>query len=257
MHTIQLPDNTTMPMIGFGTWQLSGLGGRDSIQTALQAGYRLLDTAQVYNNEKEVGNAMLESGITRQNIFITTKIRPSDSSQIESLIQERLELLKLEYIDLLLIHWPADNTRETVDMWQRFVEAKQSKLIKHIGVSNFGMELLEHITQQTSVAPSVNQIEVNPLEYPRDLIEYCHNRGIVVQAYSPFGKGPLLENDQIESIAKKYDVSCAQLIIRWSIQHNLVPLPRSENPEHIVTNIDVFNFDITDTDMNAIDALAN
>lgn len=252
---IQLPDTTLMPMIGFGTWQLSGFTGQKAIEAALKTGYRLVDTAELYGNEQLINKAMSVCGIDRKELFITTKIKPAENTHVAQSIQARLAQLQTNYIDLLLIHWPAGSPELNIKIWNEYILAKKAGYVRNIGVSNFSTSQIEELWEATSVLPVVNQIEVHPLHFQKNIIDYCHDKGIVIQAYSPFDKGELLQNTRLVHLADKYDVTAAQLINRWCVQHRLIPLPGSSRLDHIQQNFDIFDFIITDSDMARIDAM--
>lgn len=244
-----------MPMIGFGTWQLSGFTGQKAIEAALKTGYRLIDTAELYGNEQLIHKAISVCGIDRKELFITTKIKPTENIDVAQSIQARLTQLQTNYIDLLLIHWSADSLELNIHIWNEYILAQKAGIVRNIGVSNFSTTEIEELWEATNVLPIVSQIEVHPLHFQKTILDFCHDKGIFVQAYSPFNKGELLQNTQLESLADKYDVTVAQLISRWCIQHRLIPLPRSSKLDHIQQNFDIFDFIINDSDMAEINAM--
>jgi 2,5-diketo-D-gluconate reductase A len=250
--TVTLP-NGRMPLLGFGTWQIKGQEAVEATAAALAAGYRHLDTATVYGNEAEVGRALRDSGVSRDEVFVTTKCPPHLAGQELQTLRESLELLGTEYVDLWLIHWPADNG-SNVDLWRAFVEARESGLARDIGVSNFDADLIDELTSATGTAPAVNQIEWSPLLFDATVVEQHRSRDVALEGYSAL-RGGTLEHPTIVDIADKAGRTPAQVIIRWHLQHGVVVIPKSRNAERIRSNADVADFELSSEDMAALDGL--
>ena len=258
-----LKNGVNIPCIGYGTWQTpSGEVACASVKCALDAGYRHIDTAAIYRNEDSVGEAIKASGIDRKEIFVTSKVwnKCRGYDMVMSAFDRTMSKLGLDYLDLYLIHWPAvakhyDNWNEVnLDTWRGLTALYKEGRIKAIGVSNFLPHHLEAL-MQTEIAPMVDQIEFHPGFMQKETVEFCKKNGIVVEAWSPLGTGKMLTNETLMAIAAKYGKSVAQLCIRWCIQHEVLPLPKSVTPSRIAENADVFDFVISDEDMAAIDAM--
>lgn len=259
--SFRLVNGVPVPCIGFGTWQLEeGKKAVKTIQTALEAGYRHIDTAAAYENEASVGQAIIESGIPRKEIFVTSKLWNSDRGYDKALaaFDKTLQKLKLDYLDMYLVHWPASQGKckewESInaDTWRAFEELYRDKRVRAIGVSNFMPIHLESLIKHSDVAPMVNQIEYHPGQIQQETIDYCEANDILVEAWSPLGSGRVLNNPDLTAIAKTYGKSVSQLCVRWCLQNGVLPLPKSETKAHIVQNADVFDFEISEKDMEAI-----
>ncbi len=261
---VSLNNGVEMPIIGLGTYKApEGAEVVNEVTWALNAGYRLIDTAKIYKNEEGVGEAINNSGIPREEIFLTTKLWNPDQGYETTLkaIDESLEKLKLEYVDLYLVHWPttdpeakeSNNKRE--ETWKAMEEIYKSGKAKAIGVSNYTITHLEEMKKYATILPSVNQVEFHPYLFQKELLEYCKANNILLEAYRPLTNGKKMSNEVIDGIAKKYDKTNAQVLIRWSIQNGCVPLPKSVHKERIEENISVFDFELTEDDMNSIDSL--
>ena len=257
---LQLPDDTVtltngarMPLLGFGTWQIKGEDAVRATAAALEAGYRHLDTATVYGNEGEVGKALADSGVRRDEVFVTTKCPPARAGQEIETLRQSLEMLQTDHVDLWLIHWPGEGS-VNVDMWQAFVEARELGLTREIGVSNFDAALIDEVTDATGVRPAVNQIEWSPLLFDGAALAEHRERGVAVEGYSAL-RGGTLEHPTIVGIAERIGRTPAQVIIRWHLQHQVVVIPKSVNEDRIRSNADVDGFALSDDDMAAIDAL--
>ncbi|HTE49130.1 MAG TPA: aldo/keto reductase [Candidatus Paceibacterota bacterium] len=263
---IVLNNKVEMPTIGFGVWQLSeGEEVINAVKLALAAGYRLIDTAKIYKNEEGVGKAIKESGLPREEIFITTKLWNTDQGYASTLkaIDESLAKLGTSYVDLYLIHWPtADgdlkikksfNKRE--ETWRAMEEIYKSGKAKAIGVSNYTITHLEEMKKYAKIPPAVNQVEFHPFLYQAELLNYCNENDIVLEAYSPLMHGERLNNETITNIAQRYGKSNAQVILRWNLQLGAVPIPKSAHQEHIIENIKVFDFELKEEEMKRIDNL--
>jgi diketogulonate reductase-like aldo/keto reductase len=256
--TITLNDDNTIPVVGLGVAELSEEETKRSVSAALEAGYRLIDTATVYGNEEAVGRAIAESGIPRDELFVTTKVANADQgfNSSKEALAASLERLGLDYVDMYMIHWPAAQLGKYIDTYgaMQKVQLEEGK-IRSIGVCNFLDEHLTTISDLTYTHPAVNQIELHPLLNQAELRQLHADRGIVTEAYSPLGVGALLENPTLVSIAEAHGKSPAQVCIRWSLQLGNVVIPRSSSPERIKENIDVFDFELTDDEMTAINGL--
>jgi diketogulonate reductase-like aldo/keto reductase len=255
---LKLNDGKQIPMLGFGTWQIpDGKPVEECVFTALQAGYRLIDTAKIYANEIGVGKAIkkaVASGISRKEIFVTTKLWNSDHDNVEKAFNESLRKLGLDYIDLYLIHWPVTGKR--IETWKVFEKLLETGKVKSIGVSNFTIPQLKELMKNSKIVPATNQVEFSPWLYQKELLDFCNKNKMVLEAYSPLTRGRMLGDEKLGKIAKKYNKSPAQTIIRWCLQHNVVLLPKSTDPVRIRENADVFDFEISDSDMRTLDSMS-
>jgi 2,5-diketo-D-gluconate reductase A len=251
--TVALTAGSAMPLLGFGTWQIKGDDAVRATATALEAGYRHIDTATVYGNEGEVGRALAESGVPRGDVFVTTKCPPRKAGHELDTLKESLDLLQTDHVDLWLIHWPGDGSSNT-DIWRAFGEAREIGLAREIGVSNFDDALLDEVTEATGITPAVNQIEWSPLLYDAATVAAHRERGIVLEGYSAL-RGGTLDHPTILRIAERKGRTAAQVIIRWHLQHGFVVIPKSVDPERIRSNAHVAGFTLGDDDMAALDAL--
>ena len=253
MEYVTLNNGIKMPMEGIGTFLLSPDEAEQSVLNALKTGYRLIDTANAYVNEKAVGRAIKKSGITREDIFLETKIWPSFYEQ-EDAIEKTLERLDTDYIDLLLIHQPAGNYIAGYRLMEKYY--KEGK-IKAIGLSNFNKEQIQEILDICEVEPAILQTEVHPYNQEKELKEFLDKYGIAIQAWYPLGHGDktLLEEPVFNKLAKKYKKSTAQIILRWHIQNGTIVIPGSKNPDHIRDNFYLFDFSLTDEEMSEINSL--
>lgn len=251
--TIKLNDEVEMPIIALGVWR-SHEDTKQAVLSALKNGYRHIDTAAVYGNEEAVGEAIKESGISRKDLFITTKLWNEDirNRNTREALKTSLDKLGLDYVDLYLIHWPAEGY---VEAYLEMEELQKEGLVRSIGVSNFRKSHLENLLSKVNVIPSVDQIETNPQFVDEETIQYCRNNKIVVEAWSPLGSGACLNNDEIIGIADKYHKSAAQIILRWLLQKEVVILPKSVHENRIIENINLFDFELSEEDMNLLDQL--
>lgn len=255
--SIGLNDENTMPVLGLGVGELSDSETEHSVATALELGYRLIDTAAVYGNEAAVGKAIAASGMPRAEIFVTTKLAVADQGYQSSqdAAKASLERLGLDYLDLYLIHWPAAESGKYVDSFGGMLRLREDGLLKSIGVCNFNAEQLSDIVDLTFVTPAVNQIELHPLLSQAALRATNAEHGIVTEAYSPLGVGKVLENPAVTAIAASYGKSAAQVLIRWNLQLGNVVIPRSSSAERISDNLDVFGFELSSADLDTLNGL--
>jgi 2,5-diketo-D-gluconate reductase A len=251
---IDLNDGHAIPQLGFGVWQVSNEEVTPAVLEAIRAGYRMVDTAQGYDNEQGVGEALRQSGVPREELFVTSKLRTRllgfDSARRG--LEETLERLGLDYLDLFLIHWPAPAHDRYADTWRAFVKAREDGLVRSIGVSNFLPEHLTRIIEETGVTPAINQIEVHPEYQQRDVRAFHEEHGIQIESYSPLGSGAVLDDGTIAEIARAHGKTPAQVIIRWHLQEGLVVIPKSVTPERIRSNLEVFDFQLSEDEMARI-----
>lgn len=258
MQNLNMIDGKIIPQIGFGTYKLNGASGVHAIVSALNQGYRLLDTAYNYENEGAVGKAIEQSHVSRDQIIVTSKLpgRYQGYNATMIAIQESIYRLNVEYIDLYLIHWPNPRQGKFVEAWRAMIDAQSAGLIKSIGVCNFLPEHIETLEQETGVLPSVNQIELHPYFNQEDMISYHNDKGIITQAWSPLGRASEVINDKdIEAIATKYDKTIPQVILRWHIQKGVVPIPKATSVARQIQNKEVFDFTLEHEDIEKINTL--
>ena len=258
---VTLKNGVKIQSIGFGTWQAAdGEVAYNAVKTALECGYRHLDCAAIYRNEASLGRAVRESGIPREEIFVTSKLwtKKRGYENAKAAFAKTMDQLGLDYLDLYLIHWPASHTRFedwkeiNAETWRALEELYEEGKIKAIGVSNFMVHHLEALLETAKIVPMVNQIEFHPGFTQDGVVEYCKEKGIAVEAWSPIGSGRLLENELLAKIAEKYGKSVAQICIRFCLQNDVLPLPKSVTPSRIKENFDVLDFALSDEDMAAI-----
>ncbi|MGY5850125.1 aldo/keto reductase [Salegentibacter sp. F14] len=263
MKEIILNNGTHLPLIGFGTYKATGKEGVESVSCAIANGYRLIDTAAKYGNEDAVGKGIAASGIPREDIFLSTKLWREDlgyeSTKAE--FEKSLKRLKVDYIDLYLIHWPAnaknyDNWQKTnAQTWKAMEELQAEGKIRAIGVSNFFQKHLEALFQTAHVMPAINQIEFHPGYWQKELTEFCKSHHIVLESWSPLARGKVFGNEVLRKIAQNHQRSVAQVCLRWITQHGVIAIPKSTNPTRIKENIDLFDFELTNKEMHLIDKL--
>lgn len=254
--TKELANGSIIPRLGLGVWQVKdGAEAVDSVKWALQAGYRLIDTAAAYKNEVSVGEGIRASGIPREDIFVTTKLWNADQGYESTLkaFDESVTKLGLDYVDLYLIHWPVEGKYK--DSWRAMEEIYQSGRAKAIGVSNFHEHHLEKLLKEAKVVPMVDQIEIHPTLTQEPLRKFLSENNIAVEAWSPLGQGKILENPTLVKIGEKYNKTAAQVIIRWHLQSDIIVIPKSVHEERIKQNFDVFDFELSGADMEQINNL--
>ena len=256
-----LANGVKIPCIGFGTWQTpNGEVAVSSVLSALEAGYRHIDTAQGYGNEESVGIAVKQSGIDRKELFLTSKLTNSEHGYEKTLaaFETTLEKLGTDYLDLFLIHWPnpiafRDHWQEAnAGTWKAFEELYRSKRIRAIGISNFRPRHMEELSRTAEIAPMVNQIRLCPGDTQDEVVEYCRTHNILLEAYSPLGVGKIFEVPEMKALAEKYQKSIAHICIRWSLQRGYLPLPKSVTPSRIRENTQVFDFELDSSDVQLI-----
>jgi len=259
-----LNNNYAIPCLGFGTWKIpDGSAAVEGVKRAIHSGYRHIDGAAIYSNEPGVGKGIAESGINREELFVTSKVWNSERGYESTLraFEKTRSDLQLEYLDLYLIHWPASPSQFqdwegiNLETWRAMTELYEKGLIRAIGVSNFLPHHLEALLQ-TQVKPMVNQIEFHPGYWQEEALQFCKEENILVEAWAPLGNGKLLANELLLKIAATYQKSVAQLCIRWCLQHEALPLPKSVTPSRIEENTKVFDFEISEADMAAIDGIS-
>ncbi|KAF8505824.1 Aldo/keto reductase [Russula emetica] len=243
-----------MPVIGLGVYQNPNC--KPACLAALQSGYRHIDSARAYKNEAQVGDAIRESGVSREDIFITSKIHQIAGGYQSCLdaIDNSLRNFGFDNLDLYLIHSAYGGKTIRLEAWKALLAAKKAGKLKSVGVSNYNVKHLEEITEAGLELPAVNQVELHPYCQQRPIVDYCRAHGIIVQAYTPLVRGEF-ENPVLQELSKKYGKDPAQILIRWSLQHGFVPLPKSQNPDRVRSNIDVFGFEISKEDVEKLDGL--
>ncbi|NHJ40587.1 MAG: aldo/keto reductase [Asgard group archaeon] len=252
--TVKLNNGIEIPILGLGTYMATGDIGYQAIRHALKIGYRHIDTAAMYNNEKEIGLALEDDDVPREEIFVTTKLWNSNHGYKQALeaFETSYEKLRLDYIDLYLIHWPVSGLR--MESWRALEQLYKDGKCKAIGVSNYTIRHLEELLKEAKVVPAVNQVEFHPYLYQKELLDYCISKNIWLESYSPLTKGRMLDDPPLVEISRKYDKSTAQILIRWGLQKNTITLPKSINVSRIMENADVFEFKITEEDMKKLDS---
>jgi diketogulonate reductase-like aldo/keto reductase len=247
-----LADGEHIPLLGLGVWQVpNGPECVSAVRWALEAGYRHIDTAQAYGNEESVGQALRDSGVPREEVFLTTKFYPARKDPAAE-AERSLRRLGVDYLDLYLVHWPQGGATWA---WPGMEQARELSYTRSIGVSNFGVRELEEVMAAATAAPVVDQVQFSPFEYRRALLDAGKARGIAVEAYSPLGTGRYLQNETVLRVASRAGRTPAQVLLRWCLQHDLLVLAKSTHRERIVDNAQIFDFTLSDLDMAALDAL--
>ena len=251
-RALVLADGNPIPMLGLGVWQVpNGPECVNAVRWALELGYRHIDTAQAYGNEESVGRALHDSGVPREEVFITTKFYPAHRDPAAE-AENSLRRIGVDQVDLYIIHWPQGGPSWA---WPGMERARELGYARSIGVSNFSVGELEEVTAAASVAPAVNQVQFSPFEYRRALLEACRQRGIALEAYSPLGTGRHLSNEGVSRIAQRAGRTPAQVLLRWCLQHDIPVITKSTHRERIEENAQIFEFTLSDKDMTELDAL--
>jgi diketogulonate reductase-like aldo/keto reductase len=251
---VEIAPGVSLPLLGFGTWEMRRRTAEDAVARALEVGYRHIDTARMYGNEEEVGRALAASGLSHADVFVTTKMWPDRAGTERASIQESLEALGLEQVDLWLIHWPPGGARP--DVWERFLEAEADGLARAVGVSNYSLAQLDELHAATGRWPAVNQIEWGPALYDEHTVDEHRRRGVQLEGYSPL-KTTDLRNRRLVEIADAHEVTPAQVVIRWHLEHEIVVIPKSANADRIAENADVFGFALTEDEVATLDDLGS
>lgn len=257
--SIKLNDGNSIPQVGLGVWQTPPEDTERAAATALDAGYRHIDTAAAYGNEREVGQAVAKSGLARGDVFVTTKLWNSDQGYDSTLkaFDASMQRLGTDYLDLYLIHWPVPANDAYVDTFKAFAHLRDQGRIRSIGVSNFEPEHLRKLIDATGIVPAVNQIELHPRLQQHELRELHAQLGIATEAWSPLGQGSLLTNPAVTAVAEAHGKTSAQVLIRWHIQLGNIVIPKSVTPARIVSNFDVFDFELSEQDMASVSSLGD
>jgi 2,5-diketo-D-gluconate reductase A len=253
----RLRDGVDIHQLGFGVFQVPPEDTADVVRMALSTGYRHIDTAAAYRNEAAVGEAVRASGLERREVFITTKCANGDHGYDEATraLRASLDRLEMDYVDLYLIHWPVPSRDRYVETWKAFIDAQEQDLVRSIGVSNFQPDHLERLIRETGVTPTINQVELHPRLQQRELRRVHADLGIVTEAWSPLAQGEVLDDPTITAVAEAHDRTPGQVVIRWHIQLGNVVIPKSVTPERIEQNFRVFDFELSQDEMAAIEAL--
>jgi 2,5-diketo-D-gluconate reductase A len=254
MSDVPLADlggGVAVPMVGFGTWQLSGRRAYESVRYALEVGYRHVDTATMYRNEREVGQAIRDSGLGRGKVFVTTKLPPSDAGRARASLDASLRALDTDYVDLWLVHWPP-RRQALVPLWREFVALRDEGGCRAVGVSNYGLAQIDEVIQATQERPAVNQIRWSPARHDPALLAAHADRGVAVEGYSPLN-GNRLRDPVLAELAARHRVTPAQVVLRWHLEHGIIVIPRSSQPAHIASNFDLFSFSLTPEETARLD----
>ena len=262
METVQFYNGRTMPKIGLGTYRVKdGDECRESVKHAIEQGYRSIDTAMIYGNEETVGQGIKEglksTGLSREDLFITSKLWLTDFGRqnVEEAYRQSVEKLGLDYLDLYLMHWPGTNEAVMIDSWRGMEDLYKQNQVKNIGVSNFTPEHFEALLAQVSIKPVINQVEFHPYLTQNELRKYLEAQNIIMESWSPLMNSQILHDEVINEVANEVGKTPAQVVIRWNIQHDVVVIPKSVTPHRIEENLDVWNFELSDNQMERIDQL--
>ncbi|MCD8921928.1 aldo/keto reductase [Staphylococcus epidermidis] len=262
METVQFYNGRTMPKIGLGTYRVKDSDEcRESVKHAIEQGYRSIDTAMIYGNEETVGQGIKEglksTGLSREDLFITSKLWLTDFGRqnVEEAYRQSVEKLGLDYLDLYLMHWPGTNEAVMIDSWRGMEDLYKQNQVKNIGVSNFTPEHFEALLAQVSIKPVINQVEFHPYLTKNKLRKYLEAQNIIMESWSPLMNSQILHDDVINEVANEVGKTPAQVVIRWNIQHDVVVIPKSVTPHRIEENLDVWNFELSDNQMERIDQL--
>jgi len=253
--TFELNNGEEIPIIGLGTYGISGKFASQAVKWALELGYRLIDTATIYGNERVIGKAIKNSNIKREELFITTKVWNTDQGYDKTFeaFETSLKKLNMSYVDLYLIHWPVTGLRG--ETWRALEKIYEEKRAKVIGVSNFTINHLKELMENSETIPGINQVDFSPFLYQKNLLKFCEQHKIIVEAYSPLTRGRKLDHTKLKTISEKYGKTPAQILLRWGIQQGIIQIPKSGNKQHLQENIDIFNFKLTEKDMEMLNSL--
>ncbi len=251
--TVRLSSGSELPLLGFGTWRLKDSGATDAVIRALEVGYRHVDTATIYGNEREVGAALRDSTVPREQVFVTSKVPPDRADRARATLEESLGLLGLDALDLWLIHWPPSTG--SVDLWREVLTAKDAGLVRDVGVSNYSLAQLDELSASTGTMPSVNQIKWSPYLFDSALLKGHRERGVAVEGYSGL-KGGTLEEPVVKRVAERLGCSPAQVLLRWQLDHGVVAIPKSTDPHRIASNADLNGCVLTPEDRADLDGLS-
>jgi 2,5-diketo-D-gluconate reductase A len=251
---VSLPGGVDMPLVGLGTWKLSGHRAEAAVTAALDVGYRHIDTAVMYGNEAEIGSALAASKLDRGEVFVTTKIRPSDLGHEPDVLRRSLRALRVEYVDLWLVHWPPQRREQIRQIWNAVRKLRDEGLAKAIGVSNYDLAQIDDLIESTGEAPAVNQVRWSPALYDADVLVGHKARGIALEGYSAL-KDSSLTDPVTAEIAAAHDVTAAQVILRWHLEHGITVIPKSERRERLDANIDLFGFTLSQAEVAKLDDL--
>ncbi len=253
-EAVTLRPDGAIPLLGFGTWRLSGRPSYEATLHALATGYRHIDTATMYGNEAEVGKAMRDSGLSREEIFLTTKLLQDDADHPDQAIEASLRRLGTDYVDLWLIHWPPGG-RASPKAWEQVLAQRELGKTRAAGVSNYSTDQVDELTQATGDAPAVNQVRWGPAIYDPVFADECTARGVVLEGYSPL-RATTLDDPRLVEVARQHDVTPAQVVLRWHIEHRVVVIPRSSNPKRIEENFDLWGWSLTPDEVALLDGLS-
>ena len=254
-ESVELASGARMPLLGLGTWQARGSSAVDAVRRALEVGYRHIDTATMYGNEAQVGQAVAQSRLPREQVFLTTKLPQGRAGRERATLEESLAALGVECVDLWLIHWPPGG-RARPDVWERMHELQAEGLARELGVSNYSIRQIDELERATGRLPAVNQIEWSPALFDADVLASHRSRGVQLEGYSPL-KATNLRDPALVRIANEHGVTPAQVILRWHIQHRIIAIPKSTNPQRIAENADIFGFTLTSREVEELNGGAS
>ena len=252
-RSVELVTGRTMPLLGLGTWQARGRGAADAVRRALEVGYRLVDTATMYGNERDVGRAIAGSGVPRAEICVTTKLPQGNAGRERATLEESLAALGLDYVDLWLIHWPPSG-RARPDVWERLLELQAEGLARDVGVSNYSLAQIDELERAAGRLPAVNQVEWSPALFDPSVLEGHRRRGVQLEGYSPLRRTNL-RDPRLVKIAEAHGVTSAQVVLRWHVEHLIVAIPKSTNAARIAENAAIFDFRLTPAEVGELDRL--
>jgi diketogulonate reductase-like aldo/keto reductase len=252
-ETVELASGTRMPLLGLGTWQARGREAAGAVLRALELGYRLIDTATMYGNEREVGRAVAESGVPRDEVFMTTKLPPGRAGHERETLEESLDALGMAYVDLWLIHWPPSGGARP-DVWAALRKLQAEGLAREVGVSNYSVRQIDELQRATGRLPAVNQIEWSPALFEREVLDAHESRGVQLEGYSPL-RSTSLRDPHLVRIADGHGVTPAQVVLRWHVEHGIVAIPKSSNAERLAENADLFGFALSPSEVAELDGL--